>query len=291
MCLVSNNWHERVSHGRRRARVRAGRQGGQAAAVRVPARAAARWARRARRLPSSATRCSPMCWAGSCSACATVMVLPLSAERPAAHAAAAATRARLAGGSPAAAVDSQLADDRARRARSRMARINGTTQLAGVIGWPLDHSLSPAMHNAVYEELGLDWVYVPLAVADEVGLRRLVAAIRSLPFVGLQRHHAVQGGDARAVRRGRDGRPDGRRRQHRPLRRRPAHRLQHRRPRAARVARRATPASIPAGKSVVILGAGGAAGGGARRVDPRPSGARHRGQPRRRRVPRSSSTA
>ena len=40
------------------------------------------------------------------------------------------------------------------------------------------------MHNAVYEELGLDWVYVPLAVADEVGLRRLVAAIRSLPFVG-----------------------------------------------------------------------------------------------------------
>jgi len=65
-----------------------------------------------------------------------------------------------------------------------MARINGTTMLAGVIGWPLDHSLSPAMHNAVYAELGLDWVYVPLAVPDEVGLRRLVAAIRSLSFVG-----------------------------------------------------------------------------------------------------------
>ena len=65
-----------------------------------------------------------------------------------------------------------------------MTRINGTTMLAGVIGWPLDHSLSPAMHNAVYEALGLDWVYVPLAVADEVGLRRLVAAVRSLPVVG-----------------------------------------------------------------------------------------------------------
>jgi len=65
-----------------------------------------------------------------------------------------------------------------------MARINGSTQLAGVIGWPLSHSLSPAMHNAVYRELGLDWVYVPLAVSDEVGLRRLVAAIRSLQFVG-----------------------------------------------------------------------------------------------------------
>jgi shikimate dehydrogenase len=65
-----------------------------------------------------------------------------------------------------------------------MTRINGTTKLAGVIGWPLDHSLSPAMHNAVYAKLGLDWVYVPFAVADEVGLRRLVAALRSLPVVG-----------------------------------------------------------------------------------------------------------
>jgi aminoglycoside phosphotransferase (APT) family kinase protein len=31
------------------------------------------------------------------------------------------------------------------------------------------------MHNAVYEELGLDWVYVPLAVTDDVGLRRRIA--------------------------------------------------------------------------------------------------------------------
>lgn len=66
-----------------------------------------------------------------------------------------------------------------------MTGIKGTTRLAGVIGWPLDHTLSPAMHNAVYRELGLDWVYVPLAVGDDVGLRRLIAAVRSLPFVGL----------------------------------------------------------------------------------------------------------
>jgi shikimate dehydrogenase len=65
-----------------------------------------------------------------------------------------------------------------------MVRITGTTKLAGVIGWPIEHSLSPAMHNAAYEELGLDWVYVPLAIGDEIGLRRVVAAIRSLPFVG-----------------------------------------------------------------------------------------------------------
>jgi len=65
-----------------------------------------------------------------------------------------------------------------------MQPISGTTRLAGVIGHPLAHSLSPAMHNAVYEELGLDWVYVPLHVKDEIGLRRVVAAIQSLPFMG-----------------------------------------------------------------------------------------------------------
>jgi len=65
-----------------------------------------------------------------------------------------------------------------------MTVIRGTTQLAGVIGNPLGHSLSPAMHNAAYEQLGLDWVYVPLQVTDEIGLRRLLAAVQSLPFVG-----------------------------------------------------------------------------------------------------------
>jgi shikimate dehydrogenase len=65
-----------------------------------------------------------------------------------------------------------------------MVRITGTTKLAGIIGWPIEHSLSPVMHNAVYDELGLDWAYVPLAVEDEIGLRRVAAAIRALPFVG-----------------------------------------------------------------------------------------------------------
>jgi shikimate dehydrogenase len=40
------------------------------------------------------------------------------------------------------------------------------------------------MHNAAYEELGLDWVYVPLRVDDELGLRRLLAAAPSLSVVG-----------------------------------------------------------------------------------------------------------
>ena len=62
--------------------------------------------------------------------------------------------------------------------------INGSTRLAGVIGWPIEHSLSPAMHNAAYARLGLDWVYLPLPVRESVDVPAVVAALRSLPFVG-----------------------------------------------------------------------------------------------------------
>lgn len=63
-------------------------------------------------------------------------------------------------------------------------RINGRTRLAGVVGNPLDHTLSPAMHNAVYEALDLDWVYIPLPLEDETDLMRFLGAARVLPFVG-----------------------------------------------------------------------------------------------------------
>ena len=45
-----------------------------------------------------------------------------------------------------------------------MSPIIGTTRVLGVIGWPVEHSLSPPMHNAALRYLGLDWVYVPFAV-------------------------------------------------------------------------------------------------------------------------------
>jgi shikimate dehydrogenase len=38
------------------------------------------------------------------------------------------------------------------------------TKLVGLIGWPVEHSVSPAMHNAAFEALGLNWRYVPLPV-------------------------------------------------------------------------------------------------------------------------------
>ncbi|MGZ8581548.1 MAG: shikimate dehydrogenase [Actinomycetota bacterium] len=43
--------------------------------------------------------------------------------------------------------------------------IGGATNVVGVIGWPVEHSLSPAIHNAAFASLGMDWVYVPLPVA------------------------------------------------------------------------------------------------------------------------------
>ena len=59
------------------------------------------------------------------------------------------------------------------------ARIGGATRTVGVIGWPVQHSLSPAIHNAAFVALELDWVYVALPVSpnDVVGaLRHAVGA-------------------------------------------------------------------------------------------------------------------
>jgi len=63
-----------------------------------------------------------------------------------------------------------------------MPRIMGHTQVAGVIGWPIAHSLSPAMHNAAFAALGLDWCYVPFAVPPE----RLPEAVRGLQALGVR---------------------------------------------------------------------------------------------------------
>jgi shikimate dehydrogenase len=58
--------------------------------------------------------------------------------------------------------------------------IRGTTRLLGLIGLPVAHSFSPAMHNAAIAALGLDAVYVPLAVRPE----NLEAAVRGLQACG-----------------------------------------------------------------------------------------------------------
>ncbi|WP_419864330.1 shikimate dehydrogenase [Candidatus Poriferisodalis sp.] len=65
-----------------------------------------------------------------------------------------------------------------------MMRPSGTTRLAGVIGDPVRHSLSPALHNAGFAHLGLDWTYVALEVPAGGGAAA-VAAMRALGIDGL----------------------------------------------------------------------------------------------------------
>jgi shikimate dehydrogenase len=53
--------------------------------------------------------------------------------------------------------------------------------LTGVVGWPVAHSRSPAMHNAAFAALGLeDWLYTRLPLAPEL----FEATVRALPASG-----------------------------------------------------------------------------------------------------------
>ena len=46
--------------------------------------------------------------------------------------------------------------------------ITGKTNIVGLIGDPVEHSMSPPMHNAAFDYLGLDFVYVPFNVEKNV---------------------------------------------------------------------------------------------------------------------------
>ena len=62
--------------------------------------------------------------------------------------------------------------------------VDTQTKTVGVIGWPVEHSLSPAMHNAALEVMGLNWVYLAFAV-EPAQVREAVLAVRGLGLVGL----------------------------------------------------------------------------------------------------------
>jgi shikimate dehydrogenase len=60
-------------------------------------------------------------------------------------------------------------------------QINGKTKITGIFGYPVTHSLSPAMHNAAFAELGLDYVYIPFQVSP----RDLKDAVNALGAMGV----------------------------------------------------------------------------------------------------------
>lgn len=63
------------------------------------------------------------------------------------------------------------------------APVEGTTRVVGILGHPVDHSLSPRMHNAAYAAAGLDYVYVPFRATPGT-IRGAVGAMRTLGLVG-----------------------------------------------------------------------------------------------------------
>lgn len=62
--------------------------------------------------------------------------------------------------------------------------ISGKTKVCGLIGDPVEHTMSPAMHNAAFKKLGLDYVYVPFWV-KATELDKAIAGMRALNMRGL----------------------------------------------------------------------------------------------------------
>jgi shikimate dehydrogenase len=66
-----------------------------------------------------------------------------------------------------------------------MNMITAKTSVVGLIGWPVSHSVSPAMHNAAFAHLGLDWAYLPLPV-DPARPDAVAQAVLGLRALGLR---------------------------------------------------------------------------------------------------------
>lgn len=61
--------------------------------------------------------------------------------------------------------------------------IKGSTNIVGLIGHPVEHSFSPPMHNAAFEDLGMDWAYVAFDVNPN-NLKSAIDGAKSLNIKG-----------------------------------------------------------------------------------------------------------
>ena len=62
-------------------------------------------------------------------------------------------------------------------------RITGHTELIGLMGYPIRHSSSPAMHNEAFATLGLDYAYLAFEVDNDT-LEDAIKGLRALKMVG-----------------------------------------------------------------------------------------------------------
>lgn len=62
--------------------------------------------------------------------------------------------------------------------------ISGKTRVCGIFGYPLEHTFSPVIHNAAFNELGLNYIYVPFPVKPG-NLRVAVEAVRAFELAGV----------------------------------------------------------------------------------------------------------
>ena len=65
---------------------------------------------------------------------------------------------------------------------ARRRTLSPRTALYGILGHPLGHSLSPAMHNAAFNELGMDAIYIPFDIENS----QLGGAMEALEAAGLR---------------------------------------------------------------------------------------------------------
>jgi len=72
-----------------------------------------------------------------------------------------------------------------------MPPIDAKTRLCALIGNPVEHSLSPAIHNAAFQHLGLNFAYVAFKVEDVEGAVRGIRALTGIRGVSVTIPHKV----------------------------------------------------------------------------------------------------
>lgn len=87
-------------------------------------------------------------------------------------------------------------------------RPHQASNFAGIVGWPLEHTLSPVIQNAAFRNLQIDWIYLAWPVPPE-SLAAAIAGLRALGAMGVNvtmphketvmAHLDEVSGDARAV--------------------------------------------------------------------------------------------